>query len=456
MSTVDPQSGPPRRPNFDGFLEHGPARPARAGRFVQNALVVVGLALVARVGWSVWQVVEDRFPAEPRERLTADSERDYGNVPSVAPLADAPAEPPDTSYLIDDFDPFAAPATPVGRLDWAKAQQRELLQSSAALGRRLSEWREEDRQWLAEVVPLLDNQAGKSLAANPDRVKSFRAIYEKVRPEVSRATELEEIARELTRGAEAALADVDDAYLPEKEAVNRLTLLMREAWEAASSYREGRGNIAALVVESRDQPVGDQTLRAAITEDQHAERLAAIEFERERIESAQKAADAQIAEAKEQVIRQAGEAEAVRILAGLEAAQAQRALVQARYEREQAQQQRAAALEKDLAEVKRTLVPFVTKGYAQPGPGMDVQTTDLAPMSLSKMVGNGALKPTREGMEALLAIANWGNDRDRGPFPATVANIINWREVDIAFIKRAQELLILHGDAMVEAGLLSP
>lgn len=54
-----------------------------------------------------------------------------------------------------------------------------------------------------------------------------------------------------------------------------------------------------------------------------------------------------------------------------------------------------------------------------------------------------------------MRIASWGNDRDRGSFPLTIGSQVDWREVDIAFIKRAQELLNLHGEAMVESGLLS-
>jgi hypothetical protein len=339
MSTVDPLGGPPRRPNFDGYLQHGPARPARAGQFVQNALVIVGLALVARVGWSVWQVVEERFPAEPQEQLTAVLDDDYSSVPSVAPLADTSTEPNDSESEWDpnDIDLFNPPKlTAAEELDWAKTQQRKFLQDYVLLGRGLSEWRKEERLWRAEVVPLLENKAGKSLAAKSAAVQGFRAIYRQPRPELSRATEIEELARELTRGAQRASVDAEDDYIPEVGARELMSALDREAWDAANGYREGRQLIAALVVESRDQPAGVKTLRAAMEEAEHEARLAAVEEARERMETAQKAADAQIAEAKEQVIRQAGEAEAARILAGLAAAQAQQAIDQERHEPEQA------------------------------------------------------------------------------------------------------------------------
>lgn len=412
MSTDDPQGGPPRRPNFDAYLKSGPSRPAHAGRLVQYALVLVGLALAARVGWSVWQFSESNVPKRNDEAAIdlAEVERNRqllaGNdvlVPSV--------QSPNAVRGVIDVDPtegapFASPtaasptATAQGRLDMAKSRQRELVQLSAELGRRLAAWREEDRQWQTVVVPLLDSDPGKSLADNPAAAKGFRAVYEQSRPEISRATAIEEIARELTRSVETALADASNSYVPEREAMDRLTAFIAEATAAAENYRQSRLQIMALVGDSRNRPAGAKTLRVAITEVEQTERLASVEAAHERLDAARKDSDAKIAAAKEQLIRHSGEAEARQILAALEAAKAQQALDEQKHQREQAKKKRAAALEKDLSEIKRSLVPFVTKGYTQPGPSQNVQTTDLAPMSLSKMAGKGALKPTQDGMAA--------------------------------------------------------
>lgn len=106
-----------------------------------------------------------------------------------------------------------------------------------------------------------------------------------------------------------------------------------------------------------------------------------------------------------------------------------------------------------MTEVKTALVPFISKGFFQPGGG---QSTEAVPMSYAKLAAVGVLKPDEQGLRMLLSTAANANDRPRGKFPQVAGGAIEWSIIDMRFVTRAHKLLILHGQAMVEHGLLSP
>lgn len=453
MSLIDPFDNQPRRPDFDPYARTGAPAQARAGKFVQYLLALVALGILLRVGMSGWQFAKEHVPAVAQGNEPADGAKE--NKPAGrTPFQSWSESDRGSSPNAEGRKSPSLPTEDRATYDLAKARQRELLQLRSTITARLEVWREEVRLWHAQVEPLLDSDAGKALATNATWVRGFHAVYEQPRPEIARAASVEELVTNLTEHAAAAAEDENDAYLPDKAALDRMNELRAEVDAAIQSYRHGRLQIAALIDESRLKPTqGQRPLGDALAELKRTERLAEIDALDRQLESAKAEVQAKIAAAKEQAIRQAGEAEAAKILAGVAEAKAKQQLEDARQKEEQAKRQRKAAMERDLTEIRRALIPFISRGYYQPD---GRRTTEAMPMSYTKLAAVGALKPEQEGIRVLLATAANANDRPRGIFPTVAGGAVEWSLIDMRAISSAQRLLIQHGQAMVENGLLSP
>ncbi|MCA9257939.1 MAG: hypothetical protein KDA61_02010 [Planctomycetales bacterium] len=126
--------------------------------------------------------------------------------------------------------------------------------------------------------------------------------------------------------------------------------------------------------------------------------------------------------------------------------------------------QRAAALAKVMPEVRSLLAPFITPGYVQPARGRGSYnletTTEKKPVSLERLKLVGALDDTSKGHFYLLRFGGGrntsGNRRPLGSFPNYLGGDISVNVQSVPRVKRAQALLREHGEALVEAQLLSP
>ncbi|MEM8669316.1 MAG: hypothetical protein AAGG48_17465 [Planctomycetota bacterium] len=125
---------------------------------------------------------------------------------------------------------------------------------------------------------------------------------------------------------------------------------------------------------------------------------------------------------------------------------------------------RAEALRRNMADVERYLKPFTAPGYLQPKSDRNAwdteRTADAKPVSLARLKRLGALEDTMEGLERLYIFGGGknpvlNNSRPLGLFPQYWAQKLSKPEV-LEPIKRAQQLLRDHGQALVEEQLLSP
>lgn len=131
-------------------------------------------------------------------------------------------------------------------------------------------------------------------------------------------------------------------------------------------------------------------------------------------------------------------------------------------QREKAKREKALAA--DMQDVRKHLSPFITPGYLQPKAGSNPwnteRTVDAQPVSLSRLKQAGALDRTIKGLERLYIFGggkNPGlrNSRPLGGFPEYFAEQLHKPQVR-GPVERAQELLIQHGQALVEQQLLLP
>lgn len=124
---------------------------------------------------------------------------------------------------------------------------------------------------------------------------------------------------------------------------------------------------------------------------------------------------------------------------------------------------RQAALQRDRAEVDSLLKPFTSPGHYQPASrsnAWDMEwTVDPMPVSLSRLDRLGALEKSPAGLLALYIVGGAkapgaSHDRPLGTFPQCWAGHLEKPKIRDAVL-RAQELLRMHGAALVEQGLLT-
>lgn len=451
MSLNSPFNEPPRRPDFDPYVRTG--RSGRSFQYLHYLFVLAAVAIFLRLGWTYWHAWNP--PAAQPPTATANA------------LPTAPAVPNVPAAVVDGM----LPPVPVdaqsdlvvhpsidrrGQVDWAKSAQQRMKSESDKLRERCREWKAAVADWRKTVKPLLENDKGRIVAADPDTVRNFRAIYNDSLSEQSRCDEIEATLDSLTVNLAEVLNDTNSTYVPEEAAFTQIRDLNTEASNAVASHDTATKQIESLVLaaEKNFKPA-DKTLLAAIAEQEQADQMASIAEARERMDRARRQAAAQVSAAEEEAVKVAGETEAKRILAAVEAAKIEQ---QAAAERDKAaaeKQKKIAAMQRDMGDIKRYLAPFIAKGYAQPNGYHNTQMADEVPVSLSRLASSGALKSTREGMEQLMRYATVQNDRAHGGFPQYVGGDLAWAQTNKAFVKRAQELLNAHGEALVAEGILS-
>jgi hypothetical protein len=103
-------------------------------------------------------------------------------------------------------------------------------------------------------------------------------------------------------------------------------------------------------------------------------------------------------------------------------------------------------------EVQQLLAPFITPGYSQPRQRQP--TYDKMPVSLNVLKTLGALRPTSDGLKALLDCGMTKADRER-PRWSFHPRYLDLTPGEHEKLRQAQEYLIQLGDIMVELGMLS-
>lgn len=331
-------------------------------------------------------------------------------------------------------------------LSLAKTQQREALGVGKELRRLVQDWNAEIERWDQEVVPLLTNADGKTLAAKGEWVLGFRATFDEPRPGTIAAEEMAVTVNDLLAPLETALADPADASLPPREMVPRLRLLQSQAKEARDRFRSARQEIQALVTLAKQQGASsNSSLQEAIARMQQQE---ALQNQRAKALAAE--------EAKLKAAALDRETEALKIVND------------AKLRKKQAElddQERQAKAEKErlrklahAPEVQKYLGNFFKKGFTQPKftpgiYGLADKVRDEGPVSLKALQTAGCLSKDTEGLRQLNLSLTGESDRPHWDFGHSP---VHWTKEGQSFLKKAQDLLIQLGPILVEEGMLAP
>jgi len=323
----------------------------------------------------------------------------------------------------------------------AKARQKEAMDAAQDTTELLDKCGSLIKAWEKDIVPLLTNEDGKFLAAQPDYVQAFNGYYNSERPTQREIDRLRESLNTLTGPLKAALGKPDNTYTPTPSFTSQLNQSKEKAALFVTGYEEPTRMIKALLARAQKEgKKGSETLSAAV--DQLAADTAlkkgqelSVQLKAKQEETAKRIADAQ---------QQAVEEKAT--LAENAAKQ------DTQIAHEQADKEALTKLAKS-PDIQKRLAPFITPGMTQVIPnrsGAIVKVPDEAkPLSFSGLNGKGALAPTDDGRTILVWIAtNNRNDRPKWTKPVTSEE---WK-----WVKENQEYLRKLGPVLVELGMLSP
>ncbi len=365
------------------------------------------------------------------------------------------------------------------RLALARASLLSLSQLGEEILQTLDQVQNELKRWEEEIEPLLTNDRGKRLAANPELVKAFNAIY------AARKTSPAELEKDRTRvqalllPVENQLKSAGDISAPTEGIAAELQeekTLSQTKLNACRTAREGLESFLAQA--ERAGQTSPKTLHAAIEELKISYALEQARIINETEDATQKQIAQLIAEARRQQLEQAGKDEVQRIEAETRKKQAEAEAERARIDAEtakiqsdiearqqltQAESERAkeaARREKlrKLAEdsnVQKKFLPFLEKGIFNFGSPSPKNRYEFAkPVSLTDLQKIGALEDGRSfaavgaGKKTEKFAYASSNDRPKWNYPTAEEEF-----------KQYEALLIQFKDLApiwVEMGLLQP
>ena len=323
----------------------------------------------------------------------------------------------------------------------AKARQKEAMDVAQDTTELLDKCGSLITVWEKDIVPLLTNDDGKFLAAQPDYVQAFNGYYNSERPTQREIDRLRESLNTLTGPLKAALGKPDNTYTPTPSFTSQLNQSKEKAALFVTGYEEPIRMIKALLARAQKEgKKGSETLSAAVDQlaaDTALKKGQELSFQ---LKAKQEETSKRIADAQQQAVEE-------------KATLAENAAKQdTQIAHEQADKEALTKLAKS-PDIQKRLAPFITPGMTQVIPnrsGAIVKVPDEAkPLSFSGLNGKGALAPTDDGRTTLVWIAtNNRNDRPKWTKPVTSEE---WK-----WVKENQEYLRKLGPVLVELGMLSP
>ena len=277
---------------------------------------------------------------------------------------------------------------------------------------------------------------------------SLRSIEVKLRNETSQATGTFSTAELNTR--KSALRETERQLESSVKMIGRLNELLDGQLKKSVAISDvtleaALGTIQADIERRIEEAVVSQLQAAETADDMELRKLDSIRLEKE---SSLREAESQLEKLQKESASQLREIESS---AEESARQRDLARVEAR-----------KAMEQALPAMRGLLSPVISKGYKQPDSAQSMKVVvDPGPLSLSALMQFGALNEDKKGMETLFYLVQPGNafgnlnDRPLGQFPKYTDEFVIQKPAVIETVRKVQRFLIEHGDAMVEAGILS-
>lgn len=194
-----------------------------------------------------------------------------------------------------------------GRQDEERARVRATLLALSAkadeAARAVADLAAELGRWQAEVEPLLENDAGRRIGANPNATATFTALYRAPRPVKADADAYQSQIDALIQPVKTALQQQNFDYAPSDTLGKNLDTIKSQAAEQARKIRDARKQTQALLVDAQTSPASDVALHQAIADFDTRQARERNETVRQAEEAARKEADAKLAELRAQAVK---------------------------------------------------------------------------------------------------------------------------------------------------------
>ena len=339
------------------------------------------------------------------------------------------------------------PKSPTGaqraRLIAARAKMEQAMQRVQQLQAELVRWR-------TGYEPLATNDAGQRLASDPAALGLAESVWSHTRPD-----ENEVVA---WRDELAALQDDLNAKVQDSDAMTRVTAIADAVRTAAVSFETDRLVLETLIDKTKSQAPGSKTFQEALDERRTAAVVARAEALRQAAEAAHDQQTETLKQLEADLTAKTDEVQNLTIQNAkrrldnklLLLAEEGKADVQAA-QRARERLQLVKNFERDQPQVKQYLIPFLADGFKH----RENAGGTKGPASYNKLVAQGALEPTRQGMESLILMATRDNDRPHGPFPVLLLGDYGWSQYPKGPVEKTQALLTKYGSLMAELKLLA-
>ena len=222
-------------------------------------------------------------------------------------------------------------------------------------------------KWNETVPALMTSDAGKRLAANPGRVSTFHAVYNRLARPTERSLGAIADRLDIVEGELAHLKNGEDATLTDEDATAFEKRVAEDHVAAQGIHRgikEDLDAVEALVEASAGSPLGAMTLEAALKAHElelGAVRLALLEEEHARVRAEQNELDREMEGRKLTEIRTESRAKAEAVLEDQRMQKATEADIATRDATERDLKTRA-----EDPTVQANYQPFLGLGYLQP------------------------------------------------------------------------------------------
>lgn len=389
------------------------------------------------------------------------------------------------------------------RQDQSQQSLKQLYQRAKETHGLITVLQQNAKSYFANMETLLDSDRGKRLARDPVAVRLFEGLHKYPAVSLREISDRLDAASALANRLEMLQSGAYVDYVPNQQTQDQINELYFWADDRTRSLAT---NLSVLNDILKKTPEGsvtadDKTLRVILDEIEAAfykilvdhrmkgQEKAAPVVEKmvvdaayfRQIERARAEEEIRTKEVQAEVLRKTTQAEAA-LLQQQAQSQRERSEAEIKYKdalaeierlKQQADVKRTVqdtdarlARDKQLAasrrkeqvvlarssEVTRLLAPFLTPGYWQPGLGEP--TYDKGPVSLKRLIAEGALEKSADGLQKLLWIAQDPGDqaRPRWGFGPSVAHV---PPSEYEQIRKAQQYLIELGEVMVAEGMLA-
>jgi len=310
-----------------------------------------------------------------------------------------------------------------------------LAEAARAIADAQKQWAEHDR----ELNELLDSEAGRQLAAAPDRMRRYTELVKQSQPVANGAADASATVAELLQTINTALAGDTPIKPASATMIDSVAAIHRQATSDLEKIRQLRAQLDGLVREATSASTSGPPLREALValQAQNAAKLSALELADQA--QRQRAIDEQAALSRRQ---EAERAEAARVEAARQAEAAEK------------HSRRITQLRQELPTMRPYLTPFITPGRMQLGKYGWETSAEPAPLSwaaLSKLLGAPGDSRAIATLVNTFGELDTKNDRPYGSFPRRYQP-----DLDRGTLVRLIEFLQANGNLLVEEGLLRP